>query len=163
LMAVTGLFRPRIFVSQAIVSGLNQQELAAALAHEFAHVQARDNLKQLLLRITQWPRWIHAFFHLKTSRLHQWISASEVLGDRNAIAGGTSPYHLASALVKVARLSAEAAPVPAITASHLVPDCTDSAVAFRVLQLREILDQPSNNITAPSLKRSAVALKWILT
>src|SRR5262249_40559641 len=57
LMAVTGLLRPRIFVSQSIVSALTQEELAAALSHEFAHVRSRDNLKQLLLRITRLPFW----------------------------------------------------------------------------------------------------------
>ena len=157
LMAVTGLLRPRVFVSRSIISALDHQELAAALSHEFAHVRARDNLKQLLLRITQWPRWLGACSCRKA-----WISASEVLADRNAIAAGTSPYHLASALVKVARLSAGAAPLPAIAASHLVPDCADSAVASRVLQLREILDEPASGVNAPLPKRNAIEMKWLL-
>jgi len=157
LMAVTGLLRPRIFVSQQIVSALTQQELAAALSHEFSHVRSRDNLKQLLLRITRLPHWSGA-----SSQLKSWIAASEVLADRSAIAAGTSPYHLASALVKVARLSAGAALLPAIAASHLVPDCTSSAVASRVMQLREILDEPANSKTALLPKRNASATKWLL-
>jgi Zn-dependent protease with chaperone function len=157
LMVVTGLLRSRVFVSQPIVAALNQHELAAALSHEFAHMRARDNLKQLLLRITQLPGCFGASSYLKT-----WISASEVLADRSAIAAGTSPYHLASALVKVARLGTGAAPLPAIAASHLVPDCTDSAVASRVLQLREILDEPAINITTRALTRNALATKWLL-
>jgi len=156
VMAVTGVFRPRIFVSQPIVAALNQEELAAAIAHEFAHVRARDNFKQLLLRITQLPRWFRATSHLK-----RWISASEILADRTAIAAGVSPYHLASALVKVARLSAGPALVPSIAASHLVPDCTGSAVASRVLQLREILDESASKGNTPVLKRNASATKWL--
>lgn len=157
VMAVTGLVDPKIFVSRSIVSSLSEEELAAALSHEFAHVQARDNMKQLLLRITQLPGW----FGL-SSPLKGWISASEILADRRAIAAGTSPYDLASALVKVARLSAGAPVVPAITASHLVPDCTESAVASRVLQLREILDAPAPTSTSPVLKKNAIAMKWLV-
>jgi hypothetical protein len=157
LMAVTGLLRPRIFVSQQTLSALTQLELAAALAHEFAHVRSRDNLKQLLLRITRLPRWSGT-----SPQLNSWIGASEVLADRTAIASGTSPYHLASALVKVAQLSAGTAPLPAIAASHLVPDCKDSAVASRVLQLREILDEPASNIATPALTRSVIAMRWLL-
>jgi Zn-dependent protease with chaperone function len=162
LMAVTGVLRPRVFVSQPIISALNQHELAAALSHEFAHIRERDNLKQLLLRITQSPRWFSTALHRKTSHLEQWINASEVLADRTAIAGGTSPYDLASALVKVARLSAGATALPPIAASHLVPDCTDSAVASRVLQIREILADPAAGKTAPRPKRNAIAMKWLL-
>lgn len=157
VMAVTGLLAPKIFVSQSIVSALSQEELAAALSHESAHVRARDNLKQLLLRITQLPSWFGVLSHLKS-----WISASELLADRTAIAAGTSPYYLASALVKVARLSAGVAPLPAIAASHLVPDCADSAVAARVLQLREILDEPAINMTFRVPEQNAITMKWLV-
>ena len=157
LMAVTGLIRAKVFVSQPIISALDQSELAAALSHEFAHVRAGDNLKQLLLRITQLPRWFGASSHLKI-----WIGASEVLADRSAILSGTSPYHLASALVKVARLSAGGAPLRSIAASHLVPDCAGSAVASRILQLRDILDEPQSERNAPSFRRNAIAMKWLL-
>jgi len=157
LMAVTGLLRPRIFVSQQIVSALTQHELAAALSHEFAHVRSRDNLKQLLLRSTRLPLWSGASAQLKS-----WIDSSEVLADRSAIAAGTSPYHLASALVKVARLSSGAASLSVIAASHLVPDCTSSAVASRVMQLREILDKPANSTTALLPKRNAGSMKLLL-
>lgn len=157
VMAVTGLLAPKIFVSQSIVSALSQEELAAALSHESAHVRARDNLKQLLLRITQLPRRFGGSACFRT-----WISASEVVADRNAIAQGTAPYHLASALVKVARLSAGTAPLPEIAASHLVPDCADSAVASRVLQLREILDEPATGITVCVPNQNAIPLKWLI-
>jgi Zn-dependent protease with chaperone function len=157
VMAVTGLLEPKIFVSRSIVSSLSEEELAAALSHEFAHVQARDNVKQLLLRITQLPGRFGV-----SSRLKTWICATEILADRTAIAGGTSAYDLASALVKVARLSAGARPLPAMVASHLVPDCAGSAVASRVLQLREILDEPAPTSTSPVLKTNAIAMKWLV-
>jgi Zn-dependent protease with chaperone function len=156
VMAVTGLLDAKIFVSQAIVSALTHDELAAALSHECAHVQSHDNVRHLLLKITQLPRWFGVSSHLK-----KWISASEVLADRTAIASGTSPYHLASALVKVARLGAGTAPLSAIAASHLVPDYTGSAVASRVLQLREILDEPATSRTA-QIKNDAIAMKWLV-
>src|SRR6478752_4857384 len=58
LLAVAGIFRPRIFVSSEIIKSLTVPELRAALAHEIAHVSSLDNLKQFLLKITRPPRWM---------------------------------------------------------------------------------------------------------
>ena len=155
-MAVTGILRPKIFISQKIALALSSQELAAALSHEVAHVQSRDNLKQLLWRITRLPRWVAA------SRLFSaWINSSELVADRAAISNGTPAYELASALVKVARLGTATAPLPELAASHLIPDHADSAIASRVLQLREIMNQPAKNMTSPAVMRNAIGMKWL--
>src|SRR6185437_2699902 len=50
LLAVTGIFRPKIFISDEVAQALSPQELSAALSHELAHLRSADNLKQLLLR-----------------------------------------------------------------------------------------------------------------
>lgn len=101
LLAVTGIFRSRIFVAKEIVESLSAEELSAALAHELAHVASFDNLKQLLLRITRLPGWL-SMLHTDDAA---WTSASEVAADRTALSGGASALDLSSALVKVGRLS----------------------------------------------------------
>src|SRR5687767_3329237 len=50
VLAVVGTLRPRLFVSNQVLSTLTQDELHSAIAHEVAHLSARDNLKRSLLR-----------------------------------------------------------------------------------------------------------------
>lgn len=49
LLAMTGVFRPRIVVSRGVLAALSAEQLDAALRHERAHWASRDNLKRLLL------------------------------------------------------------------------------------------------------------------
>src|SRR5262249_53516367 len=73
LIAVTGIFRARIFVARGVAENLSCEELQAALAHEMAHAAAYDNLKQLLLKMTRLPRW------LKPQKADiEWVNASEL-------------------------------------------------------------------------------------
>lgn len=50
VVAVVGVFRPKLFVARQIFNSLNNEELAAVIAHETAHITARDNLKHWLMR-----------------------------------------------------------------------------------------------------------------
>src|SRR5581483_11587262 len=52
LVAVLGVFSPRIFVGKRILASLTLDEFKAAVAHEVAHVRSLDNLKQALLSAT---------------------------------------------------------------------------------------------------------------
>ncbi|MFV0476717.1 MAG: M56 family metallopeptidase [Parahaliea sp.] len=45
-----GLLRPRVYISSSLLAQVNDEELAAILAHEYAHLSRRDNLRQLLAR-----------------------------------------------------------------------------------------------------------------
>jgi len=144
LLAVTGMLRPHVFVAREIVESLSQDELAAALNHEVAHVASYDNLKQLLLRVTRLPRW----FALLYTNDSAWTSASEVAADRSALESGTSVLDLSSALVKVGRLSQ---PVlnSAVAASHLLPPACATSLEARVLRLQEALES-SQPVTSGS-------------
>ncbi len=53
MIAVVGAFRPKMFIAEQIFLSLDKQELAAAVAHECGHLAARDNLKRLILKISQ--------------------------------------------------------------------------------------------------------------
>ena len=46
LLCNVGFLRPRVLVSRGVVRLLDDEELAAGLAHELAHVVRRDNLKR---------------------------------------------------------------------------------------------------------------------
>ena len=135
LVAVAGIFRPRIFVAREIMEALSPDELRAALAHEMAHVSSFDNLKQLLLKVTRAPRWFKALYDTDTD----WTNASEIAADQDALAEGASVLDLSSALIKVGRLSRPLTAGEPV-ASHLVPSTCGSALENRVTCLSEILE-----------------------
>ena len=135
VVAVLGTFRPTVFVARPVLSALTPAELAAVLAHEAGHVRAFDNLKQLLMKITQPPRWLRSLKSMDSV----WMNASELAADEAALAEGVAVEDLASALVKVLRMG-QTAPAPEIAASHLVPNAGCSAVGERVLHLQHLLN-----------------------
>jgi hypothetical protein len=97
VVAVVGVFRPRLFIARPVLQALTPDELQAVVAHEAWHVRAGDNLK----------RWLMACaptigFRSLAGRLErEWEEAMEIEADRGA--GGA--LELASALVKTARLA----------------------------------------------------------
>lgn len=141
LLAVTGIFRAKVFLSGDIAETLSPQELSAALQHEMAHVAAFDNLKQMLLKMTQPPRWLKAYHHADA----EWSGASEIAADRSALASGASVLDLSSALIKVGRLSRGSGAANAI-ASHLIPTACSSSLEQRIVRLSELIQ--SNEETA---------------
>ncbi|HEY6351562.1 MAG TPA: M56 family metallopeptidase [Candidatus Angelobacter sp.] len=136
LLAVTGVFRPQIFVASTVTQSLSAKELSAAIAHEMTHVSSRDNLKRMVLKLTQLPRWLNLFHHSDAA----WVNASEIAADEGAIAGGASALDLSSALVKVGRLGTPAPISSAIAGSHLLPETAESCIAMRVMHLEKLLD-----------------------
>ena len=135
LLAVTGIFRPAIFVAREITEALSHDELRAALAHEMAHVLSFDNLKQFLLKITRAPRWLEMLYNSDA----EWTSASELAADHRALAEGASALELSSALIKVGRLKRSSVGVEPV-ASHLVPTACSQSLESRVVRLSEILE-----------------------
>lgn len=135
LLAVTGIFSPRIFVSRDVVDSLTTAELDAALSHELAHVNATDNLKQLFLKITCPPNWLRALARIDLL----WARFTELAADERAMTSGASALELSSALVKVGRLSARKHSA-LLTASHLVDGCSAATMA-RVARLRDLLER----------------------
>jgi Zn-dependent protease with chaperone function len=110
------------------------------LAHELAHVRFFDNLKRLLLKITRPPNWMGG-----TAVDSAWTGVSEVAADEAALAAGTSPLDLASALVKIVTLKRhggvrnENDNEDALAASHLVPQAGGSSLATRIERLQGAL------------------------
>ncbi|HEY1891919.1 MAG TPA: M56 family metallopeptidase [Steroidobacteraceae bacterium] len=103
LVGVVGSWRQRIVAARSVASACDQEEFRQVLAHEAAHMDARDNLKHLmLLTMPDALAWLTTGSALTA----QWRAATELEADERA--SGADPRKrvaLASALIKVARLS----------------------------------------------------------
>lgn len=108
IVAVVGGLRPRIIAAQRVLSACSDEEFLQVVAHEAAHVSARDNLKLFLLVFSpDVLAWLPAGAALAA----RWRAAVEREADERA----TGPDQwkrlaLASALIKVARLSTSGSP-----------------------------------------------------
>lgn len=124
LLAVAGLCRPKLLVSGCARRLFDPSELEVAIRHELAHVRSRDNLKKLLLRACAFP------FLGALDRA--WLEAAEISADDEAVQDERSALDLASALLKVSRLS------PRVPGPELAMDLVSGApgaVAARVERL----------------------------
>jgi hypothetical protein len=103
VVAVVGILRPRLFLAGSVLDRLSPPELRAVLDHEKAHLDRRDNLKRWLVRSC--PD-LPLLGGPGESLLREWEAASEEAADDIAARRGRrAASSLASALVKVARLS----------------------------------------------------------
>jgi Zn-dependent protease with chaperone function len=103
LVGVVGSWKQRIVAAGCVAATCDDEEFRQVLAHEAAHLDARDNLKRLMLLIMP-----DALAWLSTGRAltEHWRAATELEADERA--SGSDPRKrvaLASALIKVARLS----------------------------------------------------------
>lgn len=102
VMAVVGAFRPQLFISNAVLEALSDDELAAAVAHEHAHVVTADNLRGVLMRSASDVFGL-SFLARRIDRL--WAEAAEAAADESvARLGRDAALSLAAALLKITRL-----------------------------------------------------------
>ena len=99
-VAVIGVSRPTLFVSERVLRECTADEVRVMLRHEAAHVAVGDNLKRFAIRAC--PDAI-----LRGSALDRaWAMAAEEAADAAAVAGRpSSALELAEALIRVARLA----------------------------------------------------------
>lgn len=135
VIAIVGVFKPRLFIASQIFETLNEDELAAALAHERGHLATFDNLKRALLRAC---RDALAIVPCGRSLDLAWADASESAADEYAARAGRSvALDLASALVKIARIVAPGAKPTMPASAFLIGEDVES-VAGRVRRLTEL-------------------------
>lgn len=116
IVALVGLWRPRVVVARAVVDACTPTELAQVAAHEHAHRAAGDNVKRLLMLAA--PD-VLAWLPLAATLLDRWHLASEEAADAAAVGDDRQArLALASALIKVARLATQGALIPSLV-SHL--------------------------------------------
>ncbi len=125
-IALGGVIRPRLILSQEIPRLLSPEELDAALRHEYAHAASRDNLKRLLMLLAPDS---FAFFRPLAGLERAWKRFAEWAADDEAVSGEPRrALALASALVRVARLGAGAK-------FELVTSLTEEDLKLRVERL----------------------------
>lgn len=107
-VSLVGVFRTRILIGSEVARQLTSDELKVAVAHELAHREACDNLARWwMLCAPDVFRYSAAARRLE----RDWHIVAESRADGRAVRGDRGrAVHLASALVKVARLSADAKP-----------------------------------------------------
>jgi beta-lactamase regulating signal transducer with metallopeptidase domain len=143
LVAVIGAWRPCLVAAESVRAACSAEEFRAVIAHETAHLAARDNLKLLMLVAS--PDAL-AWTPLAARLTSQWRAAAEREADQRAT--GSDPERrlaLASALLKVARLAQS--PKPTVLGMSVAED----DVAGRV---RGLLAPPAH----PARARVALAL-----
>jgi hypothetical protein len=102
IIGVVGGWHPQVVTAECVISACSQDEFRQVVAHEAAHVSARDNLKLLLLLAC--PDAL-AWTALGAALSERWRTEAEFVADQRAT--GDDPrkrVELASALIKVARL-----------------------------------------------------------
>jgi len=137
IVAVVGVLRPRLFVAERVLRECAPDEVAAMIAHECAHVSARDNLKRLLIRACP-----GLFGVARLDRV--WGAAAEEAADARAAGfDATARLNLAEALIHVARLAVPQVP-PLASAFYLGGSIDD--------RVRRLIEPPVN-VEAPRWTR----------
>lgn len=140
LIAIVGVWRPKLFIADQIFCSLNGEEISAAIAHEEAHLGAWDNVKRGLLRACR--NYLTAV-PLGRCLDRAWFGAAELAADEHAARSGPSvALDLASALVKVARLVPRgSSPVMLAGAALIAQDSGN--IRSRVLRLTHLAAHPN--------------------
>jgi Zn-dependent protease with chaperone function len=139
VIAVIGIFRPRMFVAEQVLGSLDENEFRAAIAHEYGHLRARDNFKRTLLRICR----DLLILPLGKGLDRAWAENAESLADEHAARTGSSTaLDLASALVKIAKI-VPAGSGPAMPAGAYLVEDLSVDVTSRVRRLVRFSDDPS--------------------
>jgi hypothetical protein len=103
IVAVIGGWRPRMVAARRVVHACTDGELACIIAHERAHLAAKDNLKRFLIAAS--PD-VLSWLPLGRELARRWCTAAEQTADELATGSGLhARLALASALIKVARLA----------------------------------------------------------
>jgi Zn-dependent protease with chaperone function len=136
-VALAGLMRPRLLISERAIAELSGDQLAVALGHERAHRASRDNLKRLLILLAP------AIFPGLRALESAWIKCAEWAADDRAAEGDPDrSVALAAALVRVARLQSGAA-TPALVTSLVE---ADEDLSFRVDRLLHLPPAHESNL-----------------
>jgi Zn-dependent protease with chaperone function len=155
VLALVGIWKPRLFIADKLLETLSPAELQAALAHEAGHLSARDNGKRALLRAC---RDVLTLVPCGRALDRAWHDAVEEAADEFAARKGhASALNLASALVKIARLAKpETRPDMFVSASFIGYET--GILARRVTRLTQLAEAGTAN--AERLALGMATLQW---
>ncbi len=136
VVAVVGMFRPRIFVASNVLEALDHDEFNATLAHEFGHLSSKDNLKRGILLICRDLLILPVGKRLESA----WSDNAEEAADEFAsLHTNGAAIDLASALVKIGKL-VPAGSYPAMPAGAYLIDEHAGDISSRIRRLLKIND-----------------------
>ncbi len=138
IIAVVGALRPRLFIAAQVFDSLSEEELAAAIAHEYGHLAAHDNFKRSVMRIS---RAALLLIPCGRSLDRAWNEASESAADEHAAqTGSLIALNLASALVRIAKMipKGQQQIMPASVSAFLAGNEDMPRVRVRVRRLLEL-------------------------
>lgn len=118
VVAVVGIWRPRLVIARRVLEACPPDELAAILDHERGHILRRDNARRLLLLALPDPlSWISMGRDIDLA----WHDAAEEVADEapGAGRGDAGRVALAAALVRVAKMVPEGEILSELPASAL--------------------------------------------
>jgi Zn-dependent protease with chaperone function len=137
IVALLGVWRPRLFVSNQVLASCTAEELRLMAAHEASHWHARDNAKRLACLAC--PDFLIPFGAAKAIEAAWGRAVEERADERAAEESERAAVTLASALVKVARLGtplgAAAVPVSTLIGRDIVEERVRRLLAPRVAVL----------------------------
>jgi len=141
VIAVVGMFRPRMFVAMQIFDSLSDDEFRSAIAHEYGHLVSRDNFKRAFLKICR----DMVIFPIGREIDRAWDESREAAADEYAVevGGNGMALDLASTLIKIARIVPENGS-PLMPLGSFVVESTEGDVNSRVRRLVEISDTTSH-------------------
>jgi Zn-dependent protease with chaperone function len=158
VIAVVGVVRPRLFIASQVFEALGADELAAAIAHERSHVEARDNFKRAALQASQDAL---LFAPLGRTLARAWARDCELAADESAASEGpAAALSLASAIIKISRLIPAGAKPTLPAGAHLLGEDED-ALARRVRNLLRLATPGGRGRLQPRTP-SARPLTWTL-
>jgi beta-lactamase regulating signal transducer with metallopeptidase domain len=151
IIAIVGTFRPRLFIARSVLLSLNEEELAAAIAHECGHLAARDNLKRTLLGICRNTLLLVPFGRAVD---RAWAESAESAADEFAAQQSrATALNLASALVTIAKMVPSGARADVPLGAYLV-GAEAQGVKGRIKRLIEISSHGIHERTDNALVRS---------
>ena len=159
VFAVVGVFRPRLFIAEQVLSTLDENEIEAVIQHELGHIAARDNLKRLLMKLAGDLN----VFPIGGSLERGWNEVAEAAADEYAVdnSGRQTALNLAGALIKIARIIPDQ-PVPRMPAvSYAV--MSGEALTGRIRRLLRLAEGSDlNNGKRPSLSVPVVIFIFLI-
>ncbi len=153
-VATVGIFRPHIVFAPQLAKRLDDRAIAAALAHERAHIRHRDPLRIWIAQLVtdlQWP-WGAA-----QRRFASWLSALEFARDDEARAGSVDGEDLAAALIASLRFQS-GRPLSACVGMVGQPE----GVQARIERLLRPLPELSSLHDSPRMANVALAVLTLL-
>ncbi|CAN5492487.1 hypothetical protein BH10ACI2_BH10ACI2_08810 [soil metagenome] len=156
VIAVIGILRPKLFIAEQVIESLDTNEFAAAIAHEYGHLQANDNFKRTLLRVCR--DLLILPFGKDLDRA--WAENAESVADEFAAKTGRSTaLDLASALVKIARIAPLNAR-PAMPSGAFLLEEQNVDVTSRVRRLIRLSESKTHAAKAGLPGFSPASLIW---